>query len=401
MTLPQVRGMYFGDLSRKQTLIEYGFRLPSALDNRPLRFPEFQDRLDQAIYVSATPNDYEISLSGGEVVEQLIRPTGLVDPQIVLRPTTNQVEDLVLEVLARLALGQRSLVTTLTKRMAEDLTEYLNDPEKIKKLVISARARATELQSIHDPEAIILSDQIKTILELPIGKIPDDILAAVTRRQLTELPSPEQIVFPKVAYLHADVETLERSDILADLRRGNYDVVVGINLLREGLDLPEVSLVAILDADKEGFLRSKTALIQTIGRAARHQEGTVVLYADYLTNSMKLAIGETQRRRQIQIEYNQAHGITPLSIAKPIRERMVEKTLEQEHANDPVPAENLRVQLNKNEHIDLATIDPTALTPSEKKQLAIKLRRRMLLAAKAMDFELATILRDLIATLNQ
>ncbi|MBP7876126.1 UvrB/UvrC motif-containing protein, partial [Candidatus Woesebacteria bacterium] len=234
----------------------------------------------------------------------------------------------------------------------------------------------------------------------PIGKIPEEILAAASHHQLASLPDPETIVYPKVAYLHADVETLERSDILADLRRGNYDVVVGINLLREGLDLPEVSLVAILDADKEGFLRSRTALIQTIGRAARHEEGMVILYADYLTNSMKLAIEETQRRRQIQIDHNQKHGITAHSIAKPIRDRMVEKTEEEEHENDPVPVASMRVDLNKNEHIDLALIDPTALTPSERKQLSIKLRRRMLLAAKAMDFELATVLRDIIATLS-
>ena len=356
--------------------------------------------MEQTVYVSATPNEFEISLSGGEVVEQLIRPTGLVDPHIVLRPTDHQVEDLVLEVLSRLALGQRSLVTTLTKRMAEDLTEYLNDPEKIKKLVLHARERAEQQQSQVDEDAVILTNQIKTVLALPIGKIPEELLTAASRRQLNSLPDPSQIIFPKVAYLHADVETLERSDILADLRRGNYDVVVGINLLREGLDLPEVSLVAILDADKEGFLRSKTALIQTIGRAARHEEGTVILYADYLTGSMQAAIGETQRRRQIQVEYNIKHGITAHSIAKPIRDRMVEKTLEQEHENDPVLPEHLRVELNKNEHIDLASIDPTALTPSEKKQLTNKLRRRMLQAAKAMDFELATILRDTIASLS-
>lgn len=401
MTLPQVRGMYFGDLSRKQTLIEYGFRLPSALDNRPLRFPEFQQRLDQTVYVSATPNDFEISLAGGTVVEQLIRPTGLVDPSIILRPTAHQVEDLVLEVLARSAQGQRALVTTLTKRIAEDLTEYLNDPEKITKLVMTAHERAKKEKEQVNADAVILSNQIESILQLPIGKIPDEMLAVASRRSLQELPNPTNMVFPKVAYLHADVETLERSDILSDLRRGNYDVVVGINLLREGLDLPEVSLVAILDADKEGFLRSKTALIQTIGRAARHEEGTVILYADYLTASMQRAIGETQRRRQIQLAYNRQHGITAQSIAKPIRERMVEKSIEEAHGNEPVPAENLRVELNKNEHIDLTTIDPTALTPSEKKQLILKLRRRMLQAAKAMDFELATVLRDTIATLNE
>src|SRR5579884_3394341 len=253
MTIPQVRGMYNGDRARKEVLVEHGFRLPSALDNRPLTFTEFEKHLNQTIYVSATPAEYELSRSP-QPVQQVIRPTGLLDPQIEVRPIEGQIDDLINEIRATVEKHQRVLVTTLTKRMSEDLAEYLGE------------------------------------------------------------------INVKVAYLHSDIDTLERSDILRDLRLGVYDVLVGINLLREGLDLPEVSLVAILDADKEGFLRSEQALIQTVGRAARHQEGRVIMYADHETGSMQKTISETERRREIQEVYNKEHGITPTSISREVGE---------------------------------------------------------------------------------
>jgi len=258
MTIPQIRGMYEGDRSRKQTLVDYGFRLPSALDNRPLKFNEFEKRVNQVIYTSATPAFYEINKSkkenGGAIIEQLVRPTGLLDPRIKIRPTKNQIPDLINEINKCVTRRQKVLVTTLTKRLAEDLAEYLRD------------------------------EGIKT------------------------------------HYLHSEIKTLERPEILRDLRLGKYDVIVGINLLREGLDIPEVSFVAILDADKEGFLRNETTLIQTMGRAARHQEGHIVMYADRMTKSMKIAMEETLRRRKVQKAYNKKHKITPCSIQKPIRE---------------------------------------------------------------------------------
>ncbi len=407
ITLPQVRGMHAGDASRKTTLIEYGFRLPSALDNRPLKSHEFMQRLRHAIYVSATPDEYEVSLAGGETVEQLIRPTGLVDPPIVIRPTIKQIEDLVVEVIARKNIGQRTLVTTLTKRMAEALTEYLNDPEKIKRLVEERLEQIAQQKEQDTSESILLKDGLLPVEDMEIGKIPDELLNAT--QHLTPLPDIEALQYPKVAYLHSDIETLERSDILDDLRRGEYDVLVGINLLREGLDLPEVSLVAILDADKEGFLRSRTSLIQTMGRAARHQDGQVILYADVLTKSMKAAIMESQRRRVIQLEFNAEHGITPQGINKPLRERMIEKKDEEEvdstgkrsgkkkGSDEPEP---LIVHLTKTEQIDLNAIQAADLTPSDKQRLAAKLRRRMLKAAYDMDFELAAILRDSIGKLE-
>src|SRR5262249_49948401 len=256
-TIPQIRGMYHGDQSRKKTLVEYGFRLPSALDNRPLNFEEWEHRVDQLIFVSATPGPYELSKTSGEFVEQVIRPTGLIDPVVDVRPVKGQIDDLLNEVRMRAARNERVLVTTLTKKMAENLTEYFAE--------LGARVR----------------------------------------------------------YLHSEIQTLERIKILRDLRAGEFDVLVGINLLREGLDLPEVSLVAILDADKEGFLRSEQSLIQTIGRAARNLNGKAILYADRVTDSMRRALGELQRRRQKEARYNREHGITPQSIVKAIASTLV------------------------------------------------------------------------------
>ena len=319
ITVPQIRGMYNGDRARKQTLIDYGFRLPSALDNRPLKYEEFMQRINQNVYVSATPNDYEISLSieSGGVTEQLIRPTGLIDPTISIRPTKGQVEDLINEIQKRVKKKQRVLVTTLTKRMAEDLSSYLEER---------------------------------------------DI---------------------KVSYLHSDIETLERQDVLDRLRLGEYDVLVGINLLREGLDLPEVSLVAILDADKEGFLRSKTSLIQTMGRAARHLEAEVIMYADNITGSMDGAIKEVERRRDIQLAYNKKHHITPKGIEKSVRAKLVEEQKEKEEMN-------YLLTLSKKE----------VILPDEKERLIKNLTKEMKKAASELDFETATILRDQIKLLK-
>ncbi len=315
MSLPQIRGMYNGDRARKETLIDFGFRLPSALDNRPLKFDEFMRKVNQAIYVSATPNDYEISLAGKDnVAEQLIRPTGLLDPVIEVRKTEGQIKDLLVEVEKRVKDKQRVLVTTLTKRMSEDLSDYL--------------------------------------LEKGI----------------------------KVNYLHSDIETLKRSDILNSLRMGEYDVIVGINLLREGLDLPEVSLVAILDADKEGFLRSRTALIQTMGRAARHVNGQVIMYADKITDSMKAAIDEVERRRKLQDAHNKKHHIKPTSILKPLRDRLIEEIIE----------ENL-------ESKDFSIKD---IPENDRKRLKDHLEKQMSEAAKLLDFETAAKLRDQIKELS-
>jgi len=317
ITVPQMRGMYAGDLSRKKVLIDFGFRLPSALDNRPLRFAEILPRLPQTVYVSATPDEWEVGMAEGEVVEQLIRPTGLIDPEIFVRPSEGQIQDLLKEILIRKKKGERVLITTLTKRMAEELSWWMAD--------------------------------IKNTRE-PV----------------------------KIQYLHADIKTLERSDILTSLRSGDYDVVVGVNLLREGLDLPEVSLVAILDADKQGFLRSKTSLIQTMGRAARNVGGKVILYADYESIAIKEAIKEVTRRRKRQLKYNQEHGITPVTISKPIRERIVALKIEEEGPK-------------KYSEIDFA-----ALTPGEIRELIPQLRKEMRQAAADLDFETAAQLRDLI-----
>ncbi len=315
MTIPQLRGMYHGDRSRKETLVEYGFRLPSALDNRPLTFEEFEGRVRQVIFMSATPGPYELEKSE-QVVEQLIRPTGILDPIVEVRPTKGQIEDLIGEIRRRVARGERALVTTLTKRLAEELSDYLN--------------------------------------EMGI----------------------------RTHYLHADIDTLERVEILRDLRLGVYDVVVGINLLREGLDLPEVSLVAVLDADQEGFLRSETALIQTIGRAARHVNGTAILYADRITESMRRAIEETNRRRAIQEAYNRAHGIEPRSIVKAVRDltdRVREMVAEEAGTAGRPPA-----------------------MPKEELQRLIRaLEKEMKRAAQALEFEKAAALRDQIFELRE
>ncbi|MEK7611362.1 MAG: excinuclease ABC subunit UvrB [Patescibacteria group bacterium] len=320
ITVPQIRGMYNGDRSRKETLIEYGFRLPSALDNRPLRFTEFQQKVNQTIYFSATPDSWEISLSGGKVCEQLIRPTGLLDPEIEVRKTTGQIGDLLREINKRVLLKERVLVTTLTKRMGEDLADYLKE---------------------------------KGI---------------------------------KVQYLHADIQTMERSDILDDLRRGNYDVIVGINLLREGLDLPEVSLVIILDADKEGFLRSETSLIQLMGRASRHLNGRVIMYADKTTGSMQRAITEINRRREIQAKWNKKYKIKPLSIIKPIRERLIEKKEEANELDSELRiTENNFLKMNSEERLGVVKI----------------LEREMRSAAENLDFETAGKYRDQIKELKK
>jgi excinuclease ABC subunit B len=428
ITLPQIRGMHNGDRARKETLIEYGFRLPSALDNRPLTFPEFMSKMQNILFVSATPNDWEISMSGNEVVEQLIRPTGLLDPSIELRPIKGQVEDLIIEIIQRKQLGQRSLVTTLTKKMAEALTDYLNDPQKVRELLQRHRDQDTHITESDTSEQVVFQGDELPVENMEIGPI-DKKFFTRAKLKLNLLNKNEQDFFPKVAYLHSDVETLERSDILADLRRGEYDVVVGINLLREGLDLPEVTLVAILDADKEGFLRSATSLIQTIGRAARHDSGQVIMYADRLTKSMQTAIGETQRRRKKQWNYNQEHGLTATTIYKPIRERMIAKVEEDgeyhadgskiQHATKnlqgsrgrvhgklgsngrPTSTHNtqpkgLVIKINNHENINLAEIKPEALMPEERKKLSTKLRRRMTQAANDMDFELAAIIRDVV-----
>lgn len=313
ITVPQVRGMYNGDRARKEILVEHGFRLPSALDNRPLRFEEFDRHINQVIYVSATPAEYELSRSE-QVVEQIIRPTGLLDPVIEVRPVEHQVDDLIAEIRDRVKKGQRVLVTTLTKRMSEDLTEYLAD----------------------------------------IGI--------------------------KVQYLHSEVHTLERTDILRDLRLGVYDVLVGINLLREGLDLPEVSLVAIVDADKEGFLRSTSALVQTIGRAARHVEGKVIMYADRITGSMQVAIDETNRRRERQEAYNVEHGITPEGIQKAIAERMHEE--------------------KETELADVNLVNLEKVPKDELKFLMKQLNEQMEMASAQLQFEKAAEIRDQIAEIR-
>jgi excinuclease ABC subunit B len=311
VTVPQIGGMYRGDRSRKETLVEYGFRLPSALDNRPLHFAEFESRMGQTIYVSATPSDYEIERAHGRVIEQIIRPTGLMDPRVEVRPARTQVDDLLAEIRARAAAGERVLVTTLTKKMAEDLTDYYQD------------------------------------------------------------------VGVKVRYIHSDIETIERVEIIRDLRKGLADVLVGINLLREGLDIPEVSLVGVLDADKEGFLRSARSLIQTIGRAARNVNGAVILYADAVTGSMRSAIDETERRRALQEEYNRNHGITPRTVCKAIQESLIEAC----------EADYVTVSVAAEEEEEYRSAEDVA-------KAVASLRKQMRAAAQELEFERAAELRD-------
>lgn len=353
ISIPQIRGMYNGDQARKKVLIDYGFRLPSALDNRPLKFDEFMGNMNDMLFVSATPTPWEVSISNHEVAEQLIRPTGVTEPSIDIRPSSGQVDDLIKEILIRKHRGQRVLVTTLTKRMSEALTEYLNDEKKITKI---AQSLVTETQPL--------------------------------------------IEMPKVAYLHSDIETLDRSDILADLRTGKYDVLVGINLLREGLDLPEVTLVAILDADKEGFLRSASSLIQIMGRAARHQDGHVILYADRTTGSMQKAIEEIDRRRAKQLEYNALHSITPQTIIKPVREQMIKRDSKEVRDAKKNQVGRDLISLSKDEKIHLDGIDPESMLPADKQKLVKKLTRVMNQAANDWNFELAATIRDTIQKLS-
>lgn len=318
VTMPQIRGMFNGDKARKETLVNYGFRLPSALDNRPLKLPEFEKRVNQIIYMSATPGDYELErVTPDHVAEQIIRPTGLLDPEVEVRPVMGQIDDLVGEINQRVDQNERVFITTLTKRMAEDLTDYLKN------------------------------------------------------------------VGLKVAYLHADIKTLERTEIIRDLRLGKYDVLIGINLLREGIDVPEVSLVAILDADKEGFLRNPRSLIQTIGRAARNANGHVIMYADKMTRSMQEAINETARRREIQLQYNATHGITPMTIKKPIRDLI-----------------SVRTETTTGEKIDLTQVAFKDLPKDEQKNIIANLENQMKAAAKALDFEEAAQLRDNVMSLK-
>ena len=324
VTVPQIGGMYEGDMSRKRNLVEFGFRLPSAVDNRPLTFDEFEERVGQTVYMSATPGDFEMTSSGGEFVEQVIRPTGLVDPKVTVKPTKGQIDDLIDEIRGRIASQERVLVTTLTKRMAEDLTDYL--------------------------------------LEQGI----------------------------KVRYLHSDIDTLQRVELLRQLRQGEFDVLVGINLLREGLDLPEVSLVAILDADKEGFLRSTTSLIQTIGRAARNVSGEVIMYADKITDSMQEAIDETERRREKQIAYNKEHGVDPQPLRKKIADildQVYENNGEEAAESDPAAVVEKR--------------DVSSMATDEVEALINDLQAQMGAAARELKFELAGRLRDEIADLKK
>ena len=327
MTFPQIRGMHGGDLSRKTTLIDYGFRLPSAFDNRPLTFTEFERRIPKLLAISATPGEWELSQSEKNITELLVRPTGIPDPKVEIRPTENQVSDVMEEVKKRAQKKQKCLITTLTKRTAEDLSEFMKGAD----------------MNVH--------------------------------------------------YLHSDINTLDRTDTLDDLRSGKYDALIGINLLREGLDLPEVSLVAILDADKEGFLRSDVSLIQTMGRAARHIEGSVIMYADRITGSMQRALDEVRRRREYQIEMNKKYGIEPKQIFKPIREKLVNREIAEE--------DQWVDDLEQGTYSALGEIDYEGLTPMDRKKLARNLKREMRIAANDLNFELAIKIREIVKKLEK
>jgi excinuclease ABC subunit B len=327
ISIPQIRGMYEGDHSRKQTLVDYGFRLPSALDNRPLKFKEFETKVKRVIFTSATPGPYEKEISG-QIVEQIIRPTGLVDPEVLVRKTKGQIDDLIYEIKKVINRGERVLVTTLTKRMAEDLADYLSG------------------------------------------------------RNI------------KVRYLHSTIDTLERVEILRDLRTGEFDVLVGINLLREGLDLPEVSLVAILDADKEGFLRSEISLIQTIGRAARNINGKVIMYADSITNSIKRALSETNRRRDLQIEYNKNHNITPRTINKTISDILYSKGIKTRKELKP----DFKVSEKEKRFGEVKLLD---MDPSKVATIISGLEEEMYLEARELNFEKAAVIRDEIKRIKK
>jgi excinuclease ABC subunit B len=326
VTIPQIRGMYNGDRSRKETLVEYGFRLPSALDNRPMKFEEFQSMLNQVIFVSATPAEFELEKSGGVIVEQIIRPTGLLDPEIEVRPIKRQIDDLIFEIRERAKKKERVLVTTLTKKMAEDLSDYLDK----------------------------------------IGIL--------------------------VRYIHSDIDALERVEILRDLRLGDFDVLVGVNLLREGLDLPEVSLVAIIDADKEGFLRSERSLMQTAGRTARNVNGKVIMYADILTDSMKKMIDETNRRRHMQKEYNSEHGILPKTVFKSMEEILSSTSIA-----------DVRKKDEQNNFVFSKVAEPVLkyMSSDQKKDLIEQLTEQMHQSAKDLEFERAAALRDEINRLKK
>jgi excinuclease ABC subunit B len=324
MTVPQIRGMFNGDQARKRTLIDYGFRLEAAIDNRPLKFDEFYELVPRTVYVSATPNDWEVQKADGHIVEQLVRPTGIVDPEIEIRPAKDEIQDVIDEIKKRAALNERVLVTTLTKKTAEDLSTYLGQ------------------QGI------------------------------------------------RANYLHSDVKTLERTDILDALRKNEFDALIGVNLLREGLDLPEVTLVAILDADREGFLRSRVSLIQTMGRAARNVKGEVILYADQITGSMKAAIEEIRRRRNYQLKYNTKHGVTPETIHKVIREKIVEGDVE------GLPWQTIDTQTRDK----VVALDPAGLTPRDRARWVKRLEREMKVAADNLQFETAIAIRDKLRELK-
>ncbi len=390
-TIPQIGGMYSGDQSRKSTLVDYGFRLPSAKDNRPLNFEEFESKINQVLFVSATPGVYE---EEHELLraEQVIRPTGLLDPEVEVRPVEGQIDDLIGEINQEISRKNKVLVTTLTKRMAEDLTDYMRE------IGIRVKYLHSDVDTLERTE--IIRDMRLDVFDVLVGinllreglDIPEITLVAIldadkegflrSETSLEDLTDYMREIGIRVIYLHSDVDTLERTEIIRDMRLDVFDVLVGINLLREGLDIPEITLVAILDADKEGFLRSETSLIQTIGRAARNSEGHVIMYADKVTDSMRLAIDETERRRKIQMAYNQEHGITPKTIQKAVRDQI--------SISKKVAAEELKLEK-----------DPESMSRKELEKLIGEVTKRMKKAAAELDFESAAELRDKLIELKQ